>query len=104
MRLRDPRESGKHHSTHILISVNFPASSRKKLEPESDKSLNSRVDGNPEHIRNVEVPEPDTTSLQVEVPPWAEAYEVSTTEMEGVSFAFLTSPQYIYIPSRSPTS
>lgn len=58
---------------------------RKKLEPQNDKSLSTRVDSDEQHIRAVQVPEADTQSvLQVEMPPWAESYEISSTEMDGV--------------------
>jgi len=44
-----------------------------------------RVDGNEQTTREIQTPEVDTTSLhQVEVPPWAESYELSATESEGI--------------------
>jgi hypothetical protein len=56
---------------------------RKKLEPENDKSLSSRVEDQ-KQIRNVQPPDSDTNSVfQVEVPPWNEAYEISSTDIEG---------------------
>jgi hypothetical protein len=40
------------------------------------------VDGN-ENVRDIE-PDSDMQSLvQVEIPPWAESYEISVTEVEG---------------------
>lgn len=58
---------------------------RKKLEPQNDKAPSSRVDTNEQHIRDVQAPDSDANSvLQVEVPPWAESYEVSTTEIDGL--------------------
>jgi len=58
---------------------------RKKLEPQNDTSPSSRVDALEEAIRDVRLPEAETGSIiQVEVPPWADSYEISATEMEGV--------------------
>jgi hypothetical protein len=55
---------------------------RKKLEPQDEMSFNSRVDEH-EQGRHLE-PDSDTQSIvQAEVPPWAEAYEISTTEAQG---------------------
>jgi len=55
---------------------------RKKLEPQDEILINSRVD-----VFEEERPiEPDTDSdsvVHVEQPPWAEAYEITTTEVEG---------------------
>jgi hypothetical protein len=52
------------------------------LEPENEKVLSSSVIDS-ETVRDVE---PDTDSqsfLHVELPPWAESYEISVTEIEG---------------------
>lgn len=76
---------------------------RNKLEPENNKSLNARAE---EHhrIHDIVVPEAENSSVaaQVEVPPWAESYEISsTTDMEGKSLRFDTgSPAQLYL-SRS---
>lgn len=63
---------------------------RKKLEPEHVKILlNARVDT--EAIRDVEEPSEDTQSNGgQEVPPWAESYEFSATEVDGQSCPHLT--------------
>lgn len=59
---------------------------RKKLEPQNEVP-SSRVDG-AEHIRDVQEPEADSQSVfQVEVPPWAENYDVSSIDAEGVSWS-----------------
>lgn len=59
----------------------------KKLEPQNDHSPSSRVDGLDEVTRDVNPPEADTAStMQVEVPPWAESYEIAATEMDGIYF------------------
>jgi hypothetical protein len=62
--------------------LTFSSPSRKKLEPENEKSISSRVNDS-EAVRDVQ---PDTDSqsfLQVELPPWAESYDISVTEIEG---------------------
>ncbi|KAH9476097.1 Beige protein-like protein 1 [Psilocybe cubensis] len=66
-----------------LDETEGPHRIRKKLEPQVDNSPSSRVDALEEVTRGVNPPEPDTSSImQVEVPPWAEAYEISATEIE----------------------
>ncbi|KAG5645386.1 hypothetical protein DXG03_006339 [Asterophora parasitica] len=66
-----------------LDETEGPYRIRKKLEPQNDKAPSSRVDANDENIRDIQAPDIDTTSLhQVEVPPWAETYEISATEMD----------------------
>ncbi|KAF7969330.1 hypothetical protein HWV62_27717 [Athelia sp. TMB] len=53
----------------------------KKLELQQEVP-SSRVDG-AEHIRDVQEPDPETQSIfQVEVPPWAETYDVSSVHAE----------------------
>ena len=52
----------------------------------NNRTPSSRVDGNKQTTREIQTPEVDTPSLhQVEVPPWAESYELSATESEGTS-------------------
>ncbi|KAF5370942.1 hypothetical protein D9615_009793 [Tricholomella constricta] len=71
-----------------LDETEGPYRIRKKLEPQNDKAPNSRVDTNDENIRHVQAPDIDTTSMhQVEVPPWAETYEISATEMDDRQLA-----------------
>ncbi|KAF9067929.1 beach-domain-containing protein [Rhodocollybia butyracea] len=64
-----------------LDETEGPHRIRKKLEPENNNSMNDRAD---EHhrIRDVVVPEEESGSaaVQVEVPPWAESYEISSTD------------------------
>ena len=78
-------------------SVTFPSpdalqalkSRRKKLEPSFDHIINSKVDPTRRSGDAGEV-EPDVQSvINVEVPPWAESYELSSTETEGTLFSQL---------------
>jgi len=58
---------------------------RMKLEPQDDKPVHSRVEALDEPVRDVNPPDPDTLSVhQAEVPPWADGYEISSTDMEGL--------------------
>ncbi|KAJ6565477.1 beach-domain-containing protein [Mycena vulgaris] len=71
-----------------LDETEGPYRVRKKLEPMNDKSLAIRVDTSDQNIRNVEAPEADSQSIvQVEVPPWAESYEISATDMDDRQLA-----------------
>ncbi|GLB40924.1 putative WD40 repeats [Lyophyllum shimeji] len=71
-----------------LDETEGPHRIRKKLEPQNDKAPSSRVDTIDENIRNIQAPDADTTSLhQAEVPPWAETYEISATEIEDRQLA-----------------
>ena len=59
-------------------------SRRKKLEPTFDHIINSKIDQN-RHSGEVGDVEPDVQSvINVEVPPWAESYELTSTETEGM--------------------
>ncbi|PPQ94175.1 hypothetical protein CVT25_003811 [Psilocybe cyanescens] len=74
-----------HHEPILwrLDETEGPHRIRKKLESQTDNSPSSRVDALEEITRGVNPPEPDTSSImQVEVPPWAETYEISATEMD----------------------
>lgn len=52
------------------------------MEAENEEPLSFRVDDH-EHERRLE-PDADSQSIvQVELPPWAEAYEISATEVDG---------------------
>ena len=43
-----------------------------------------KLDGN-EHLRGIEDPVVDDQSIfRVEVPPWAESYEISSTDADGM--------------------
>jgi len=56
---------------------------RKKLEPQDEKTPNSRVDPD-DKTREMEEPEVDALSvLQQEAPPWVESYEITSTDMDG---------------------
>ena len=45
--------------------------------------LSSKVDGGT-HLRAIELPQPDDlSSFRSEAPPWAESYEISSTEVDG---------------------
>jgi len=45
--------------------------------------LSSKVDESA-HLRAIELPQPDDQpSLRAEVPPWAESYEISSTDVDG---------------------
>ncbi|KAF8208087.1 hypothetical protein K438DRAFT_1667321 [Mycena galopus ATCC 62051] len=75
-----------------LDETEGPHRVRTKLEPMNDKSLAIRVDTSDQSIRNVEAPEADSQSIvQVEastiVPPWAESYEISATDMDDRQLA-----------------
>ncbi|KAG6816009.1 hypothetical protein H0H87_009501 [Tephrocybe sp. NHM501043] len=71
-----------------LDETEGPYRIRKKLETQSEKTPSSRVDATDENIRDIEVPDVDTTpGQQVEVPPWAESYEISATEIDDRQLA-----------------
>ncbi|KAF4607270.1 hypothetical protein EYR38_001331 [Pleurotus pulmonarius] len=70
-----------------LDETEGPQRIRKKMEPQDDKTWSSRLESY-DHLRDVTMPESETSSqLQVEVPPWAESYEISATEMEDRQLA-----------------
>ena len=57
---------------------------RKKLEPTFDHITNFKVDQT-RHSGEAGDVEPDVQSvINVEVPPWAESYELTSTETEGM--------------------
>lgn len=56
---------------------------RKKLEAEVDKVASSRADIGGSSNRDLQVPEIETRQNMNEVPPWAESYEISSTEVDG---------------------
>ena len=57
---------------------------RKKLEPTFDHIINFKVDPT-RHSDEAGDVEPDVQSvINVEVPPWAESYELTSTETEGM--------------------
>lgn len=76
-------------------SVAFPSrdalwaltSYRKKLEPTFDHIISSKVDPTRSSGEAGDV-EPDVQSvINVEVPPWAESYELSSTQTEGTHYS-----------------
>ncbi|KAH8809671.1 beach-domain-containing protein [Flagelloscypha sp. PMI_526] len=76
-----------HEKTSVwrMDETEGPHRVRKRLEPmDSEAALDSRVDGVKEDIRSVSAPSIDGASAlnQVEVPPWAESYEIAATEIE----------------------
>jgi hypothetical protein len=40
-------------------------------------------------IRDVRPPEMETPGIQIEVPPWAEPYEIAATDMDGKKKLYL---------------
>lgn len=55
----------------------------KRLEPEHDKALVGSK-AQEEAVRNVSAPAGEDRSPVHEVPPWAETYEFSSTDVDGV--------------------
>jgi hypothetical protein len=53
--------------------------------------LSSKVDES-NHLRAIELPQPDDhSSFRVEVPPWSESYEISSTDVDGNANALASS-------------
>lgn len=78
---------------------------RKKLESHVDNSPSFRVDSLGELIRDVHPPPPEaeTSSIHIEVPPWAESYEISATEVAGVCIiTIIISPSVMTVCSSRP--
>jgi hypothetical protein len=64
----------------IAHSLTTPS---KKMESNMVAPLSSKVDGGT-HLRAIELPQPDDlSSFRTEVPPWAESYEISSTDVDG---------------------
>ena len=56
---------------------------RKKMESNMVAPLSSKVDEGAQ-LRAIELPQPeDHRSFRLELPPWAESYEISSTDAEG---------------------
>ena len=50
---------------------------------ESNMVAPLKIDGGT-HLRAIELPQPDDlSSFRSEAPPWAESYEISSTEVDG---------------------
>ncbi|KAH9846387.1 beach-domain-containing protein [Lenzites betulinus] len=65
-----------------LDETEGPYRVRKKLEHDEDKPPSSKVDPN-QQIGDVQELDVDTRSImQIEVPPWSESYELSSTEVD----------------------
>jgi hypothetical protein len=86
MRQKGPIASGMVHFRAGLSVFPHRHFHRKKLEYETDNNPSSRVDSLGEITRDVQPPEAESASVMYEVPPWAESYEVSATEIEGSIF------------------
>jgi hypothetical protein len=56
---------------------------RKKMESNMVAPISFKVDGGTQ-LRTIELPQPDNLlSFRAEVPPWAESYEISSTDVDG---------------------
>ncbi|KAF5354041.1 hypothetical protein D9756_006953 [Leucocoprinus leucothites] len=55
---------------------------RKKLEAEVGKSTSSRADVGGVSNRDIQAPEIEANQNATEIPPWAESYEISSTEVD----------------------
>jgi len=87
MAVRRDRRTASHQvrfSSNVLTI--FPNSHlrRKKLEYQTDNNPSSRVDSLGEMTRGIQPPEAESASFMYEVPPWAESYEISATEADGM--------------------
>jgi hypothetical protein len=81
MRLRARIESGRRISG--IFVAQFLTMPRKKMESNMVAPLSSKVDGGT-HLRAIELPRPDDLpSFRAEMPPWAESYEISSTDVDG---------------------
>lgn len=53
--------------------------------------LSSKVDEGTQ-LRAIELPQPDNMfSFHTEVPPWAESYEISSTDVDGITGVLVSS-------------
>jgi hypothetical protein len=92
MRLRALTESGRRVSgTFVAQSLTKP---RKKMESNMVAPLSSKVDGGT-HLRAIELPQlDDLSSFRTEVPPWAESYEISSTDVDGIAGVLTSSTSF----------
>ncbi|EPQ51421.1 beach-domain-containing protein [Gloeophyllum trabeum ATCC 11539] len=65
-----------------LDETEGPYRVRKKLEPEEENTSIPRLGGSAES-RLLDTPDTETQVQHVEVPPWAETYEISATDVDG---------------------
>ncbi|EIN04780.1 beach-domain-containing protein [Punctularia strigosozonata HHB-11173 SS5] len=71
------------HRRWRLDETEGPYRIRKKLEPNDQEFLTSLLDG-PSRVPDLSAPDADTQSVvQMELPPWAESYEISVTDVDG---------------------
>lgn len=66
---------------------------RKKLEPEVDKVPSSRAHVGTCNTRDVQAPRIEENQNTTEIPPWAESYEISSTEVDGEIILFSSDDQ-----------
>ena len=85
MKRRAHIESGMLNPLHFRsLSPLTGVQLRKKLEPLDNRAATSRVEAGMELVRDVVPPDSEMASVhQSEVPPWAESYEIASTEMDG---------------------
>ncbi|KAG7089658.1 hypothetical protein E1B28_011318 [Marasmius oreades] len=70
-----------------LDETEGPQRVRKKMEPTYNETLSSGIEQQ-QVTRNIELPDTDDASVvHSEVPPWAESYEISSTEIEDRQLA-----------------
>lgn len=70
------------HHLWRLDETEGPCRVRKRLESDGEVAMAFKLDGN-EHLRGIEDPVVDDQSIfRVEVPPWAESYEISSTDAD----------------------
>ncbi|KAH9006451.1 beach-domain-containing protein [Lactarius hatsudake] len=70
------------HYAWRLDETEGPHRVRKKMESNMVAPLSSKVDEGA-HLRAIELPQPeDHSSFRLELPPWAESYEISSTDGE----------------------
>lgn len=66
-----------------MLVAQFLTMPRKKMESNMAAPLSSKVDEGA-HLRAIELPQSeDHCSFRLELPPWAESYEISSTDAEG---------------------
>ena len=84
MKLKVHAGSGTCVCSWVLKSIFISPNSRKRLESDGEVAMAFKLDGN-ENLRGIEDPVVDDQSIfRVEVPPWAESYEISSTDADGM--------------------
>lgn len=70
-------------SVNPVIFDSLTPRNRKKMEPDHEMAVSSKVDSKRKQDR-ITAPESEATSfLQPEVPPWSDTYEISSTGSDG---------------------